>query len=350
MKLVQFILPDTGKTHMNTTKALFRILTIAAALAVQVHAQDWLTNGLVAYYPFNGNANDLSTNANNGTPHNAVLTSDRFGASGHAYQFNGANAYVSAPNQSYLSFPNGEFTISLWATVDATAPDPWDPMYLMGLDNGSGEHPKWLIPFGWMPNQLPNPSPSIYLEFSINDGGHAYFLATTKYRPGLGSWHHYVFAKTGTNYAVYIDGVPTSGTNYMADSFSGFTFYTNVTGPSAIPSGITAPLTIGWAEGGGYFNGRLDDVRIYNRAFSASEVQELYAYEAPALVNLIKAVKPSFSGLRLSTNYQLQVSADMFTWTNEGSPFTATNPTMTYPQYWDVDNWNQLFFRLQVSP
>jgi hypothetical protein len=67
-------------------------------------------------------------------------------------------------------------------------------------------------------------------------------------------------------------------------------------------------------------------------------------------VNLIKAVKPSFSFLSLGTNYQLQVSSDLNTWTNQGSPFTATNSSMIYPQYWDVDNWSQLFFRLQVAP
>lgn len=67
-------------------------------------------------------------------------------------------------------------------------------------------------------------------------------------------------------------------------------------------------------------------------------------------VDLIKAVKPSFANLRVGTKYQLQSSADMKTWTNQGSPFTATNTSMVYPQYWDVDNWNSLFFRLQVGP
>jgi len=69
-----------------------------------------------------------------------------------------------------------------------------------------------------------------------------------------------------------------------------------------------------------------------------------------AQISLIKAVKPSFSNLSLGTNYQLQVSSDLNTWTNQGSAFAATNTSMIYPQYWDVDNWNSLFFRLQVSP
>ena len=74
------------------------------------------------------------------------------------------------------------------------------------------------------------------------------------------------------------------------------------------------------------------------------------SYKPGPIVNLIKAVKPSFSNLTPTTNYQLQVSADLSNWTNQGSPFTATNTSMVYPQYWDVDNWNQLFFRLQVAP
>ena len=67
-------------------------------------------------------------------------------------------------------------------------------------------------------------------------------------------------------------------------------------------------------------------------------------------VDLTKAVKPTFSGLTLTTNYQLQISSDMNTWINYGSPFTATNTVMAYPQYWDVDDWGRLFFQLRMVP
>jgi multidrug transporter EmrE-like cation transporter len=98
------------------------------------------------------------------------------------------------------------------------------------------------------------------------------------------------------------------------------------------------------------FNGLIDDVAIYNRALSAAEVQQLYTAAAGPVVGLIKAVKPSFSNLTVSTNYQLQVSSDMRTWTNTGTMFTATNSYMVYPEYIDVDKWDSLFFRLRVSP
>jgi len=63
------------------------------------------------------------------------------------------------------------------------------------------------------------------------------------------------------------------------------------------------------------------------------------------------AIQPTFANLILGTNYQLQITTTLSaTFTNFGSAFTATNNIMIYPQYFNVTNWNQLFFRLGVSP
>ena len=68
-------------------------------------------------------------------------------------------------------------------------------------------------------------------------------------------------------------------------------------------------------------------------------------------VNIHKAVYVDFSNLEIGTNYQLQVTTDLLgTWTNYGTAFTATNATMTCSNYWNVENWNQLFFRLAIGP
>src|SRR5277367_6826618 len=62
-------------------------------------AQSSLTNGLVAYYPFNGNANDASGNGNNGTIHGGVvLAPDRFGSNNSAFTFNGVDGYIDIGN------------------------------------------------------------------------------------------------------------------------------------------------------------------------------------------------------------------------------------------------------------
>ena len=139
----------------------------------------------------------------------------------------------------------------------------------------------------------------------------------------------------------------------------------------------------------GFYAGSMADFRVWNRALTRAEllshVVSQPATNAPGLVNwipfdettgttfhdivggvtgtyynvdfvagpilarvdLIKAVKPSFSYLTVGTNYQLQLSADMSTWTNHGAPFTATNTSLIYPEYFDVENWGKLFFRLR---
>ena len=61
-----------------------------------------------------------------------------------------------------------------------------------------------------------------------------------------------------------------------------------------------------------------------------------------------KAVYVEFSNLLIGTTYQLQVVTTLngASWQNFGTPFTATNITMTFSNYWNVSDWNELFFRL----
>jgi hypothetical protein len=76
------------------------------------------TQGLVAYYPFNGNANDESGNGNQGTVYGASLTPDKDGQTNSAYSFDGVNDYIHIPyNQNFDINPNG-FTVAHWIKVD----------------------------------------------------------------------------------------------------------------------------------------------------------------------------------------------------------------------------------------
>ena len=70
------------------------------------------SDGLVAYYPFNGNANDESGNGDNGVVTGASLTKDRFGVANKAYYFDGKAQYIAAPLSSTV-FAN-DFTASVW--------------------------------------------------------------------------------------------------------------------------------------------------------------------------------------------------------------------------------------------
>ena len=71
------------------------------------------TNGLVAYYPFSENANDVSGNGNNGTVNGALLTTDRFGNVNSAFSFNGINNFIELGNISGLSSTSG-ISMSAW--------------------------------------------------------------------------------------------------------------------------------------------------------------------------------------------------------------------------------------------
>ena len=76
-----------------------------------------LNNGLVAYYPFNGNANDASGNGNNAIFNNATLTLDYYGKPNSAYHFNGVDNYIEIPNSNSLNTGNA---ISICAWVKPT--------------------------------------------------------------------------------------------------------------------------------------------------------------------------------------------------------------------------------------
>jgi len=98
-------------------------------------------------------------------------------------------------------------------------------------------------------------------------------------------------------------------------------------------------------------NGFVVSITITDGGTGYTNPPSIYIYSPLGLqIGLIKAVSPTFSDLLIGTNYQLQVSSDLINWTNQGSVLTATNAISIYPQYWNVADWNQLFFRLQVSP
>ena len=77
------------------------------------------TNGLIGYWPFNGNANDESGNGNNATVNGATLTLDRFGNVDESYSFDGIDDYVNTNNPFYSS--NTSHTISLWFHINDTS-------------------------------------------------------------------------------------------------------------------------------------------------------------------------------------------------------------------------------------
>jgi hypothetical protein len=322
---------------MKTITSLFGTIAITCGLAVCAQSQSFLTDGLVAYYPFNGNSNDAA-GTNNGTLVGTdwKFLPDRFGNPQSALFLNTTSpptitldgAYVSAPKSQALDFSN-DFTLSVWVNNSTVVTNGQQETLISNGNDGLGYMDLVVDP------DAPDLNGNDRLALSWG-GSNA---ANGSMAPLRNSWRQLVAIHSGTNMTVFENGLSLTNSVSTVAPLNFPTIWVGRFQP--VPSGNQNTLQ---------FFGGMDDVRMYNRALSASEVQQLYALESGPRVDLIKIVQPSLSNLSLGTNYQLQVSTNLNTWTNQGSAFTATNTAMVYPQYFDVDNFGELFFRVQVAP
>jgi hypothetical protein len=224
------------------------------ALFGSIHAQTlpaYLpTNGLVGWWPFNGNANDESGNGNHGTVNGATMTADRNGSADSAYSFDGMNDFISAtPTLPISSSPR---TVSCWfSTTEGVIP--------------SSQYPEIQTMTGWgnassgaviFPQQVLAPTGRAYFE----SGSSANQLFSQN-PVNDGQWYNVVttYEGPGTRVKIYIDGI-------IQDSSSAITLGT-----------VNSYFGIGnapWANVP--FKGQLDDIAIYNRALTQEEITALY--------------------------------------------------------------------------
>ena len=212
-----------------------------------------LTLNLNVCLPFNGNANDLSGNSNNGTVNGATLTTDRFGTANSAYQFNGASDYISLTNFASI-VPTNELTISIWAKCDLTTSNC---LFMLSPDNASDRC------LGAAQYSNSGSTMMIWDYGSIYSSGRTTFLGIPI---DVTNWHHYVYivSQTGNIKQMYLDGVINSNSTYV-------TACVNKNLPFYIGAGVDG------ATGGNLrFHGKIDDICIYNRALNSNEVSALY--------------------------------------------------------------------------
>lgn len=222
------------------------ILNTIALLAITSFAGAQVTSGLVANYSFNnGNAND-DAGGINGTVSGASLTSDRFGNPNKAYLFNG-NAFINCGNPSAVASLTTAYSISAWfkrssfTTQYEVIAAKWDytsasEHMFMATNNN---HLSWATP---------GPGNSGSSDTSN-------LLANT--------WVHAVITwSTGGQVRTYINGV-------LSGSIQLSSYTMNITTPVNFMIGAQAATTRN-------FNGSIDDVKIYNRVLSPSEVTQLY--------------------------------------------------------------------------
>ncbi len=216
------------------------------------------TNSLVAYYPFNGNANDATGNGNNGTIiANVVPATDRFGNASNAYHFDGSDAAIEVTN-TLFNIGQAGYTISGWFCSDNVSQS--DQLILN------------TIPETGVGTEFNNTGAPGRVSFSVGTANGSW---TDLGAAGINAdyanqtWYQLVFTKSGTNYTTYINGQ--IDCQQTVSAALGYNHNVGCIIGSINPINASANET---------FLGRLDDFRIYNRALSSNEVQELYAFES----------------------------------------------------------------------
>lgn len=210
-----------------------------------------LENGLIAHYPFNGNANDESGNGHHGTLNGPVLTTDRFGNMNSAFYFDGQNDFISILT-SLSDFENQHFTISAWVKwedgawccggggiFDITSSDEEIDHYALTCHNSN------------IRSYINYPDPNNKIQHDTT--------ALTD-----NNWHHVVATYNGAVRALYLDGILLKSEQYNE--------------PILFSAGTKAFIGVNLPGGDDYFKGKIDETRIYNRALSCNEINELYHY------------------------------------------------------------------------
>ena len=213
------------------------------------------SQNLVAYYPFNTNSNDESGNLNHGVVNGAVLTTDRFGNPNSAYEFDGIDDFILVANSASLNVFNSNLTITMWLYNDN--PSLSDTSY-KGVSKG-----------GW------NTGVGYELLYSNywNSG-------TLHFTTGSSGNNVYSF-NNFSNQWVMLTGVYDNATSTKKMYINGVEQSTTVQGVDNLTSS-SHDLYIGRRHPSnsysGFVKGKMDDIRIYNVALSATEILNLYNY------------------------------------------------------------------------
>ena len=248
------------KRIVTSRAVLFTFVCIISMSVAANTALAGLSDGLVAYYPFNGNANDESGNGNNGTIYGATLTTDRFGNTNKAYSFDGVDDYVNCGtgNGSFNFSSYTNFTLAVWIK---TAMSPSSNTWPMIISKETGPS----VRTGY--NIVINPADSswgsvgtVFIEvFSSSKTSGA--VSTTLINDN--QWHYIVGIRRGNTIEIYVDGSLENSRSCIEDDISNN--MKMVIGKHSTNNSSFLP-----------FKGTLNDIRIYNRALSESEIQELY--------------------------------------------------------------------------
>ncbi len=233
------------KSLLLTITAVFGMTALTKAQNVPYYLP---TNGLVGWWPFNGNANDESGNVNNGTVNGAVVTSDRFNSSNSAFNFSGTQSSISF-GSLFVFNQSSDASISIWINRNTFINQQGTYLYSTLSNIDANRFNFYLHDFN---NRIDldyrNPVTLRQLNISNNFANN--------------SWQHVVYTRIGNTYNLFINGQ-----------------YIN----SVTDVNPNLPTSVGWTLGADPtsaslfdFVGTLDDIGQWNRALTQQEITDLY--------------------------------------------------------------------------
>jgi hypothetical protein len=257
-----------------------------------------LNDGLVAYYPFDGNAQDMSGNGHHGMVHGATLTTDRFGNADSAYHFDGNSHIVTStrgPSDAEIK------TVAAWIKVDSS---PSSLASIVSLNFAAAEgSPGWWPPIEYTANNTIR----TYTSYGYSNG-----VGT----PGKGIWYHVAVVTDRNQGTFYING---EAQGY----FSGNWDY-NGSAQSSFSMSFGAYSYIdrsGNQRISDLFTGTIDDIKIYNRALSNAEIKTLYQ-AVPAISGCTDSNATSYNPEATVDDGSCQDNNLLFIYTAEISPYS----------------------------
>ena len=281
---------------LNITTLLFCLILFAINFSAQLPSYV-PTNSLVAWYSFNGNANDISSNGNNGTLTGATNTLDRFNIASSAINFNLISGIMCTSN---IQNNPQNFSISLWFKTSST--NSW----IFGFDNGQCSHI-----FNW--DRYLSVNSNGNLDFRIYTSSNQNINITTNgiYNDNL--WHHCVYSLANSMMSIFVDGqlVSSSINNITASNYQGYWRAGGL--DNSTPS---VPTILG----------KIDDIGIWNRALSSCEINQLYSASLATI-----SIVASNSLICAGQNATLNVGgANTYTWSNSSNlTSVVVSPSVT---------------------
>jgi hypothetical protein len=233
---------------------------ILLAVSLISYGQTDLQKGLVAYYPFNGNAYDESGNSNDPSLAKVSFTADRFGNPNSACSFNGKNNYIRIPDHPSLNF-RSSFTISAWIMVKGFYEGKCHGNRIIMKGYSDVDTGNYLLTFD--DNHYTNGNNCA--SSRVDKQHQAFYAPYTKPLPGKyvikDKWNLLTLTYDGNEIILYVD-CEISAKGIVSDHY-----FSN-----------DEDLFFGKLDNQNYpywFNGLLDEVRFYNRVLTKEEIRAL---------------------------------------------------------------------------